>query len=191
MKGGRRPERIDPMDNGESSYRRFIEGDQSAFDELMDAYRDRLIFFIKGYVRSAEEAQDIAMDTFVEILVHPGRFRFKSSFKTYIYSVARHKAIDFLRKKRTVPDEGEEIWDESAIDSFYRGEDAKTVRECMDRLNNDYRTVLYLVYFEEVDGDGAAKIMGKSKKQLANLLYRAKQALKTELEKEGFCYEDR
>ena len=99
--------------------------------------------------------------------------------------------IDFLRKKRTVPDEGEEIWDESAIDSFYRGEDAKTVRECMDRLNNDYRTVLYLVYFEEVDGDGAAKIMGKSKKQLANLLYRAKQALKTELEKEGFCYEDR
>ena len=177
------------MDNGESSYRRFIEGDQSAFDELMDAYRDRLIFFIKGYVRSAEEAQDIAMDTFVEILVHPGRFRFKSSFKTYIYSVARHKAIDFLRKKRTVPDEGEEIWDESAIDSFYRGEDARTVRECMDRLNNDYRTVLYLVYFEEVDGDGAAKIMGKSKKQLANLLYRAKQALKTELEKEGFCYE--
>lgn len=106
------------MDNGESSYRRFIEGDQSAFDELMDAYRDRLIFFIKGYVRSAEEAQDIAMDTFVEILVHPGRFRFKSSFKTYIYSVARHKAIDFLRKKRTVSDEGEEIWDESAIDSF-------------------------------------------------------------------------
>ena len=85
----------------------------------------------------------------------------------------------------------EEIWDESAIDSFYRGEDARTVRECMDRLNNDYRTVLYLVYFEEVDGDGAAKIMGKSKKQLANLLYRAKQALKTELEKEGFCYEDR
>lgn len=42
-----------------------------------------------------------------------------------------------------------------------------------------------------MDGDGAAKIMGKSKKQLANLLYRAKQALKTELEKEGFCYEDR
>ena len=168
------------MDNGESSYRRFIEGDQSAFDELMDAYRDRLIFFVKGYVGSAEEAQDIAMDTFVEILVHPGRFRFKSSFKTYIYSVARHKAIDFLRKKRTVSDEGEEIWDESAIDSFYRGEDARTVRECMD-----------LVYFEEVDGDGAAKIMGKSKKQLANLLYRAKQALKTELEKEGFCYEDR
>lgn len=87
------------MHNGESSYRRFVEGDQSAFDELMDAYRDRLIFFIKGYVGSAEEAQDIAMDTFVEILVHPGRFRFKSSFKTYIYSVARHKAVDFSAQK--------------------------------------------------------------------------------------------
>ena len=66
------------MHNGESSYRRFVEGDQSAFDELMDAYRDRLIFFIKGYVGSAEEAQDIAMDNIVEINVHPGRFRIKS-----------------------------------------------------------------------------------------------------------------
>lgn len=86
------------MHNGESSYRRFVEGDQSAFDELMDAYRDRLIFFIKGYVGSAEEAQDIAMDTFVEILVHPGRFRFKSSFKTYIYSVAWIKRSIFCAK---------------------------------------------------------------------------------------------
>lgn len=65
-----------------------------------------------------------------------------------------------------MPDSGKEIWDESAIDSFYRREDARTVRECMDRLNGDYRTVLYLVYFEEVDGDGAAKIMGKSKSSL-------------------------
>ena len=116
---------------------------------------------------------------------------FKSGVNIAPYILEFCIRIDFLRKKRTVPDEGEEIWDESAIDSFYRGEDAKTVRECMDRLNGDYKTVLYLVYFEEVDGDGAAKIMGKSKKQLANLLYRAKQALKTELEKEGFCYEDR
>ena len=116
---------------------------------------------------------------------------FKSGVNIAPYILEFCIRIDFLRKKRTVSDDGEEIWDESAIDSFYRGEDAKTVRECMDRLNNDYRTVLYLVYFEEVDGDGAAKIMSKSKKQLANLLYRAKQALKTELEKEGFCYEDR
>lgn len=108
---------------------------------------------------------------------------------TYIPSQGIKRSIS--AQKRTVPDSGKEIWDESAIDSFYRREDARTVRECMDRLNGDYRTVLYLVYFEEVDGDGAAKIMGKSKKQLANLLYRAKQALKTELEKEGFCYEDR
>ena len=175
------------MDNGESSYRRFIEGDQSAFDELMDAYRDRLIFFIKGYVRSAEEAQDIAMDTFVEILVHPGRFRFKSSFKGLHIFRRAAQGDEFLRKKRTVPDEGEEIWDESAIDSFYRGEDAKTVRECMDRLNNDYRTVLYLVYFEEVD-DGAAGNIGKSKKQLANLTEGRNERPKPELEKEGFCY---
>lgn len=184
------PERIDPMDTGENSYIRFLEGDKSAFDELMDAYRDRLVFFIKGYVGSYEEAQDIAMDTFVEILVHPKRFRFNSSFKTYIYSIARHKAVDHLRRKRPVPSDTADGWDESAIDGFYRREDARAVRECMERLAADYRTVLYLTYFEQVDADGAAKIMGKSKKQIANLHYRAKQALKAELEKEDFCYEE-
>lgn len=178
------------MDTGENSYLRFLEGDKSAFDELMDAYRDRLIFFIKGYVGSYEEAQDIAMDTFVEILVHPRRFRFKSSFKTYIYSIARHKSVDYLRRKHPVPTETADGIDESAIDGFYRQEDARAVRECMERLAPDYRTVLYFTYFEQVDEDGTAKIMGKSKRQLANLRYRAKQALKAELEKEGFCYEE-
>lgn len=108
------------MYTGENSYLRFLEGDKSAFDELMDAYRDRLIFFIKGYVGSYEEAQDIAMDTFVEILVHPRRFRFKSSFKTYIYSIARHKSVDYLRRKHPTPTETADGIDESAIDGFYR-----------------------------------------------------------------------
>lgn len=163
-RAGHRPERIDPMDKGENGYLRFLEGDQSAFDELMDAYRDRLTYFIKGYVGSYEEAQDIAMDTFVEILVHPRRFRFKSSFKTYIYSIARHKAVDYLRRKHPVSTETDEGIDESAIDEFYRREDAKVVRECMERLVPDYRTVLYLVYFEQEDSNSVAKIMGKSKK---------------------------
>ena len=78
------PKGLVRVDRGEGTYRRFIQGDRSAFDEIMDAYRDKLIFFITGYVGNAETAQDIAMDTFVEILLHPGRFRFKSSFRTYL-----------------------------------------------------------------------------------------------------------
>ncbi len=179
-------------DNGESSYRRFLQGDKSAFDEIMDAYREKLIFFIMGYVGNAETAQDIAMDTFVEILVHPGRFRFKSSFKTYIYSIARHKTVDYLRRRREVPSEADiyEPYECDLLSGAVREENSRMLLAAMKKIPADYRNVLYLIYFEELSNDEIAKITGKSKKQLANLTYRAKQALKAELEKEGFCYEE-
>ena len=52
------PKGLVRVDRGEGTYRRFIQGDRSAFDEIMDAYRDKLIFFITGYVGNAETAQD-------------------------------------------------------------------------------------------------------------------------------------
>ena len=56
------------MDNGASSYRRFLNGDESAFDEIMERYFDSLIFFINRYVRDLHAAEDIAIDVFSDIL---------------------------------------------------------------------------------------------------------------------------
>ena len=53
-----------------------------------------------------------------------------------------------------------------------------------------YKSVLYLSFFEDFTNEEVAKTIGKSSRQVRNLLYRAKLALKTELEKEGFNYED-
>ena len=59
----------------------------------------------------------------------------------------------------------------------------------METLSSDYRQVLYLTFFEELSNTEAAKIMHKSNRQIENLLYRAKLALRSKLEKEGFKYE--
>ena len=81
-------------DFGASCYRRFLSGDESGFDEILKLYHDSLIFFIHRFVNNYETAEDLAADTFMELLVHKNRYRFKSSFKTYLFSIARHKAID-------------------------------------------------------------------------------------------------
>ena len=86
------------MDNGASSYRRFIDGDKSAFEEIIDLYRESLILFIYRYTGDLEAAEDLAGDVFVELIIHPGRYRFRSSFKTYIFSIGRNKAVDYIRK---------------------------------------------------------------------------------------------
>ena len=65
------------MDNGASSYRRFLDGDESAFDEIMKELFDNLVFFINRYVNDIHTAEDIAIDAFADLIVHRRRYNFK------------------------------------------------------------------------------------------------------------------
>ena len=56
---------------------------------------------------------------------------------------------------------------------------------CMDELNPDYRESLYLTYFEGMSYLQAAEVMGKSVKQITNMVYRGKERLRGLLEREG------
>lgn len=67
-------------------------------ERLVKLYREGLIYFIARYVKDLDEAEDLAEDVFVEIIMHPDRFRRASSEKTYLYAIGRNLAIDFLRK---------------------------------------------------------------------------------------------
>lgn len=69
------------MDNGASSYRRFLDGDESAFNEIMEELFRSLVFFINGYVHDIHAAEDIAIDAFSDLVVHRHRYNFKSHSK--------------------------------------------------------------------------------------------------------------
>ena len=177
------------METHEEIYSRFLRGEERAFDEIIDLYRDRITFFIYGFVKNAQASEDIAMDVFVEILVHPKRYKFKGSLKSYIYSIAHHKAVDYIRKNREIPVEDYNFKEDFKSEEIFKSEDNEILYRAMECLTDDYRSVLHLVYFEELESEEIQKVMGKNKRQIANLTYRAKQALKAELIKEGFQYE--
>ena len=83
-----------------------------------------------------------------------------------------------------------DISDERSIEKEYLREEQKiSLHRAMESLNSDYRQVLYLIFFEDLSNSEAARVMKKSCRQIENLLYRAKQALRSKLEKEGFEYE--
>ena len=80
---------------------------------------------------------------------------------------------------------------EADLERDYLKEEQKiTVRRAIRRLKTDYQQALYLTYFEGFSYAEAGVIMKKSRKQIENLIYNAKKALKSELEKEGFDYEE-
>ena len=69
---------------------------------------------------------------------------------------------------------------------FLQKERERALYRAMGRLKADYRVALHLVYFEELSYEEAGRVLHKSKKQIENLVYRAKNALRADLEKEGF-----
>ncbi len=178
------------MFNGAACYRRYLDGDERAFDELMDFYHDGLILFINKIVGNYSVAEELAADCFVELLIHKKRFLGNSDFKTYLYSIGRHKAIDYVRKdakkKIIAPEELPEIENNERIEeSFIEDESKRALHKAISQLNEDYRAAVYLIFFEELSYDAAAKVLGKSKKQIDNLIYRAKGALKKILTEGG------
>ena len=95
------------------------------------------------------------------------------------------------RHSETLLDEYADIAAETDLERDYLREEQKiTLHRAMHRLKQEQCQVLVLTYFEGFGNQDAAKIMGKSRKQVENLLYYAKKSLRSELEKEGFHYEE-
>jgi len=184
------------MDNGASSYHRFLDGDESGFAELIKMYARGLTFFVNGYVGNITVSEDIMEDTFCDLALHRHRFKGKSSFKTYLFSIARNKAVDYIRRNSKVSPMSEEELnrqsDETAEleNTVITDERNSQINHALKSINTDYRMVLHLIFFEDVTYEQASLILHKSGKQMHDLVYRAKQSLKAAMEKEGFTYEE-
>jgi len=184
------------VDNGASSYRRFLNGDDEGIAEIVRDFKDGLILYLNGYVKNIYTAEELAEDTFFRLMVKRPKFLGKSSFKSWLYSIGRNVAVDRIRhdhKMSDTPIEDMETYlsDEYDLERSYIKEERKIeVRRALDKLPLDYRQVLWLIYFEGFSNAEASVIMKKNERQIRNLLYRAKQSLKNELEKEGFFYEE-
>lgn len=182
------------MGVGEDGFRRFVDGDQTGFDEVIGLYRENLIFFLTRYVQRPAVAEELAEDAFVELLLHPRRYRFQHPLKTYLFAIGRNKALNFLKRERRHPVLPLEAAEQAEIseleDRFLRREQARALYGVLDGLREDYRTVLHLLYLEGMTAQEAADVMKKTRKQVENLAYNAKKAAKAALTKEGISLEN-
>ena len=183
------------MPNGESSYRRFLTGDDNGIVEIVRDYKDGLIFYLNNFVHNLTVAEELCEETFVKLAVRKPRFREGSSFKTFLYTIGRNAAIDHLRKNRVdvvAIDELAEVQSdlEDLEQSYIREERKIAVHRAMDTLKSEYQQVLWLTYFEGLSNKETAAVMKKSVHNIETLVCRARAALKKALEKEGFEYEE-
>ena len=157
----------------------FIHGNSDALQCLVERYSDSLTFFLKGIVKTHEDAEDLMIETFAQLLSRDRHFHGKSSFKTWLFAIGRNQALKFLRHNRFIRmDEVTSSQVPSPEEFIVHQEQHKEILTALLKLPDDYREVLFLIYVEDLRYEDAAKIMHKNVKQITNLAYRGKQMLK-------------
>src|SRR5438046_2856792 len=75
-------------------------GDADGWAQLVARYQGRLLAFARGRLSRKEEAEDLVQDTFIAFLEALGKFRANASVETFLFTILRHKIIDFFRGKQ-------------------------------------------------------------------------------------------
>ena len=186
--------------NDSTLYAEFLTGDNAAYDRLMLRYGDALTMYLKGFLYSWEDAEDLMIEAFARIMVKKPRIE-EGSFKAYLYTTAHNLVARFYRRnkrKKVFSLEGFEEQagegninpadreaDQGLFESAWDDEKKRIVRKCLERIGDEMREALWLFYFDEMSYKDTATVMNVSLKKIDNLLTRGRKRLKEELEKEG------
>ena len=169
-------------------YKEFLNGNEEAFNNIIRKYRKPLISFIMRFIKNIEVAEDIAQDTFVYVLMNKTEYDFKYSLKTYLYTIAKCRAINYLKRERKVVSydeaymrEKEEIYiDEDLI----KEENKKEIYEAIGKLKKSYQIVIYLKDIEGLKYKEISRILNKTVPQLKMMTHRARKSLEKTMRKE-------
>lgn len=175
--------------------------DDDAFALLVRSYAGRLLSVARRFLKSEEDARDAVQDAFVSAFRSIGTFKAGSSLATWLHRIVVNSALMRLRSKRRHPEEDlEELlpkfqadghqlvssvdWQESAEDLVQREEMRDLVRRSIDMLPETHRAILIMRDIEEMTTDEVAQVLEITPNAVKVRLHRARQALRTLLDRE-------
>jgi RNA polymerase sigma-70 factor, ECF subfamily len=165
-------------------------GDRHAFHTLYDRFERRVYRYVRTFVRSETLAEDVVIDTMTAVWRGAQGFSESSRVSTWIFGIARHKALDAIRKSahETVSLEaadGIEDTAEHVAQSVERGSSAREMLRALALLSDDHREVLRLAFYEELPYDEIAALLAIPTNTVKTRVFYAKQQLKRQLENLG------
>lgn len=153
----------------------YVEGNNQAFDVLLNRHKDRLYSYIYFIVRSREVAEDIFQETFVKAIVtlQQGRYNSDGKFSAWLTRIAHNLVIDSFRQERN---ENTVSNDESEVDLFNNADlcddniemqmindqTLADVRRLVDALPDNQREVIYMRFYQDLSFKEIADITGVS-----------------------------
>ena len=177
-------------------------GNQRAFELLVERHQQRMLAFARRYTRVREDAEDVVQQTFQKAFIHLNRFQGKSSFSTWLTRIAINEALMLMRRShalREIPvndstDQGVaasamEIPDEGPDPetSYMRREREQILSETLGNLRPGLRLAIALRELAELSTEETARRMGISVGAVKARLFHARKKLRGKLSRYMKC----
>jgi RNA polymerase sigma-70 factor (ECF subfamily) len=177
--------------------RRCQRGDMAAFGELVRRHQQPVFNFCVRFLKNAEDAEDIAQETFVQAYRSIKRFRPKAKFSTWLFTIARNLSLNLIRdekrgKRYMVSVDDEESGVNLSSDAARRPdreasfrETSDLVRNAVDRLSPDHKMMVVLRDLEGLSYEEVAEVLGCRVGTVKSRLSRARSHLKEIIVRDG------
>lgn len=167
-------------------------GDQSAYGQLMDRYRDSIYYMMMKMVRNADDADDLTIEAFGKAFSRLDQYQPGFAFSTWLFKIASNNCIDFIRKKRvkvTSMDTGYTNEDGESIridarsttrdpeETIIHNQKVKHMRLLVSKLKPRYRELIEKRYFEELSYEEIAEELNLPLGTVKAQLFRARDFL--------------
>lgn len=184
------------MDKESLLIKRSLEGDERAFSEIIDIYKNYIFSIILNFIKDYSEAENVAQEVFYQIYVSLNQFDNKN-FKGWISKIASNKSIDCIRRKKArfkeeTLENSEDIINIAGYSEEYSPEVLLIKKENRETLNNVllsipdiYRIVIEKFYFQGMSYEDIAAEEDVAVKTIASRLYRGKNILKEKWREEN------
>jgi RNA polymerase sigma-70 factor (ECF subfamily) len=176
-----------------------------AFEEMVETFQHRLVAVMHHVVGSAEEAEDLAQEVFLRVYRSRKKYRPRSKFSTWLFTIANNLALNALRSRQRKPavpldtrDSGplgprpaeQLVRDKGAAPSgaLRTRELVDVIQRALEKLNERQRMAVILNKFEDMNYADIAEVMGLTTQAVKSLLSRARSNLRQELQ--AYIYMD-
>ncbi|MCC7271941.1 MAG: sigma-70 family RNA polymerase sigma factor [Alphaproteobacteria bacterium] len=170
--------------------RRVAEGDRAALQQAYTRFHRPVVAYLVRLVRDHAVAEELASEVMIGIWRQAARYEGRSSLETWVFGIAHHKAVSWLRKRR---DEGlaegaaEALVDERPDPEANADERsmAGVMARLIARLPAEQQAALQLTYYQDMPLESVAAAMGCPVNTVKTRMYYARQHLKKMLASEG------
>lgn len=155
--------------------------DKAALKELYHRHHDTLYRFAYSHCKDEHEASDIVQETMVAVWQTAEKFSGRSAVRSWMFSIARNKAIDLRRKLGRVDltdQQHEQVDDAPDAQSIVAAsQDAERVRACIDKLSDSHRRVVHFAFFEDLPYGEIGDIENAAVGTIKTRIFHAKKLL--------------